>query len=394
MQKLSRDFYILLTARVISIIGDTAAMIALIFKVKSHGSWSTAALLGGMGVAMILTSAWVGKLVDRRSLRKTLIATSITQGIICIALIYSSLVPLLILNLFLGVGQSIVLSSTGAWTPSLVEKDSLGKAFGKMQIGLSLGGLAGYGIGGLLVGQFGISAALRLDAATFFLLVPLFYFIKKDRIGSPEIDSQGKMKGGYKIVWGNLTLRNIAITLTCFITALMIFNPLEVYLTTDILGADATGYGIINMIWSASLAVGSILITKKMKPSWGNAKPLLIACALAGFLLAAIGLAPNLYLLALFLGLAGIVISGFNIFIGPMIVKNSVESELGRVNATIGAINSAGSSLGTALGGLLGQFLPVRVVIVGAGLLAAGTLIFTGKGLLDSEKRIEVEEEA
>lgn len=387
MEKLSRDFYILLTARVVSIIGDTAAMIALIFKVKSHGSWSTAALLGGMGVAMILTSAWVGKLVDRKSLKKILIATSIAQGVLCLLLIYSSLVPLLILNLFLGVGQSIVISSTGAWTPTLVAKESLGKAFGKMQVGLSLGGLAGYGIGGLLVGNFGISAALALDAATFFLLVPLFYIIKRDRIGTPEIDSKGKMKGGYKIVWHNHTLRNIAITLTCFITALMIFNPLEVYLTTDILGADATGYGIINMVWSASLAVGSILITKKMKPSWGNAKPLLIACALAGFLLAAIGLAPNLYFLAIFLSMAGIVIAGFNIFIGPMVVKNSVESELGRVNATIGAMNSAGSSIGTALGGLLGQFLPVRVVIVAAGLLAAGTLLFTGKGLLNSEKK-------
>jgi MFS family permease len=385
VQKLSRDFYLLLTARVVSVIGDTAALIALIFKVKEYGSWSTAALLAGAGIAMILTSIWVGKLVDKSSLKKILVITSALQGLVCIALVYSNLVSVLLLNLLLGVGQSIVIASTGAWTPTLVEKESLGKAFGQMQVGLSLAGLAGYGIGGVLVGQFGITAALLLDAASFIFLIPIFFFIKTDRIGAPEVDGKGKMKGGYKIVWSNYSLRNIAITLTIFVTALMIFNPLEVYLTTDILGADATGYGIINMVWAGSLAVGSVVITKLMKPSWGYAKPALIVCGLAGIFLAAIGLSPNLYFLAGALALTGVVVAGFNIFIGPLIVSNSIESELGRVNATIGALSAAGSSIGTIIGGLLGNFLPIRAVIVGAGLLAAITLIFTGRGMLAAE---------
>ena len=387
MEKLSRDFYLLLTARVVSIIGDTAALIALIFKVKSHGSWSTAALLAGTGIAMILTSAKVGKLVDRNSLKRVLIISSTIQGLVCIALIYSDLVVVLILNLLLGIGQSIVIASTSSWTPSLVEKESLGKAFGQMQVGQSLAGLAGYGIGGVLVGKFGINSALVLDAISFFMLIPVLALIRKDRIGKPEVDEKGKMKGGYRIVWHNYALRNIAITLTLFIFALMIFNPLEVYLTTDILGADATGYGIINMVWSGSLAIGSILITKAMKPSWGYARPALIVCALSGIFLAIIGLSPNLYVLAFMLMLTGIVVAGFNIFIGPLIVSNSVESELGRVNATIGAVNSAGSSLGTIVGGVLGNIFSIRSVIVAAGLLAAGTLIFTGKGMLASEKK-------
>jgi MFS family permease len=389
MEKLSRDFYLLLTARVVSVIGDTAALIALIFKVKGYGSWSTAALLAGAGIAMILTSIWVGKLVDKNSLKKILVITSALQGLVCIALVYSNLLSVLLLNLLLGIGQSIVIASTGAWTPTLVAKESLGKAFGQMQVGLSLAGLAGYGIGGVLVGQFGITAALLLDAASFFFLIPIFLIIKTDRIGAPEIDGKGKMKGGYKIVWSNYSLRSIAITLTIFVTALMIFNPLEVYLTTDILGADATGYGIINMVWAGSLAVGSVVITKLMKPSWGYAKPALIVCGLAGIFLAAIGLSPNLYFLAGALALTGIVVAGFNIFIGPLIVTNSVESELGRVNATIGALSAAGSSIGTIIGGLLGNFLPIRAVIVGAGLLAAFTLIFTGKGMLAAEKKVD-----
>ena len=389
MEKLSRDFYLLLIARVVSIIGDTAALIALIFKVKSHGSWSTAALLAGTGIAMILTSAKVGKLVDRNSLKRVLIISSTIQGLVCIALIYSDLVVVLILNLLLGVGQSIVIASTSSWTPSLVEKESLGKAFGQMQVGQSLAGLAGYGIGGLLVGKFGINSALVLDAISFFLLIPVLALIQRDRVGKPEVDEKGKMKGGYRIVWHNYALRNIAITLTLFIFALMIFNPLEVFLTTDILGADATGYGIINMVWAGSLAIGSILITKAMKPSWGYARPALIVCALSGIFLAAIGLSPNLYFLAFMLMLTGIVVAGFNIFIGPLIVSNSVESELGRVNATIGAVNSAGSSLGTIVGGILGNLFSVRSVIVAAGLLAAGTLIFTGRGMLAAEKKVQ-----
>jgi len=195
------------------------------------------------------------------------------------------------------------------------------------------------------------------------------------------------MKGGFKIVWHNPSLRSLTISMTAFITALMIFNPLEVYLTTDILGAGATGYGIINMVWAGSVALGSMLITKVMKPSWGNAKPAFIAFVSAGLSMIGIGYAPNLIVLALFLAIAGVIVAGFNIFIGPLIVKNSVESELGRVNATIGASSSAGTAVGMALGGFLGHVLPIRFVIAMSGVLAASTLIFTGKGLLASEKK-------
>lgn len=387
MRGLGRDFNFLLIARAASIIGDQAALIALIFTVKSHGSWSTAALLGGSSVAMILTASWVGKLIDRKSIKKVLITTSFLQAIVCFALIYSNLYFVILLNLLLGAGQAIVVAATGAWTPTLVEQEKLGEAFGQMQIVLSVASLAGYGIGGVLVGKAGISAALLMDAVSFLLIIPMISVIKTDRIGNPEVDARGKMKGGFKIVWHNTSLRSLAVAMTAFVTALMIFNPIEVYLTTDILGAGATGYGIINMVWAGSIAIGSIIITKVMKPSWGNARPAFISFIVAGISMVGIGYAPNLYVLGSTLAITGIIVSGFNIFIGPLIVRNSVESERGRVSATIGALSSAGTAVGTTLGGILGHIFPIRFVIAMSGVLAASTLIFTGKGLLASEKK-------
>ena len=387
MRGLGRDFKFLLAARAISVIGDQAAMIALIFKVKSHGSWSTAALMMGMSIAMIATAPFIGKLVDRHSVKRILIITSLFQALVCFGLMYSNLYLILFLNIFLGVGQATVLAATGAWTPTLVTQDQLGKAFGQMQVIYSLAALAGYGIGGVLVGKAGVQAALLLDAISFLLLIPMLIAIRTDRIGHGETNEKKRMKGGYGIVWSNPALRNIAITLTAFITALTMFNPVEVYLTTDILGAGATGYGVINMVWAGSLAFGSLVIAKYIKPTWGYAKPALIVCALAGTSLIGVGLSPNLIFLGFMLFIAGIVVAGFNIFIGPLIVNNSVESELGRVNATVGALNSFGSAIGMAMGGYLGHVLPVRLVIVLAGSLSVFTLIFTGKGLLAAEKK-------
>ena len=83
MRGMGRDFKFLLVARAVSIIGDQAALVALIFMVKDHGTWSTAALLGGTGVAMVLTSTWVGKLIDRESVKKVIIITSLVQSLIC-----------------------------------------------------------------------------------------------------------------------------------------------------------------------------------------------------------------------------------------------------------------------------------------------------------------------
>lgn len=387
MRGLGRDFNFLLIARAVSIIGDQATLIALVFKVKEHGSWATATLFGGTSIAMILSSSWVGKLIDRESAKKVMVITSLIQSIVCFALIYSNLFGSLALNILLGLGQAVVISATGAWTPALVDKEQLGKAFGQMQVALSIAALAGYGVGGFLVGKVGITAAFVLDAISFLLLIPMLLVMKQDRVGKPEVNKEGKMKGGFRIVLHNSGLRSITISLTVFIMALMIFNPLEVYLTTDILGADATGYGIINMVWSGSVGVGSILITKLMKPSWGFAKPAVISLVAAGLSMIGIGYAPNLIFLGAMLAIAGIIVAGFNIFIGPLIVANSEESELGRVNATIGAVNSAGSAIGMAIGGLLGQILPIRFVIAMAGVLAAGSVIFTGKGFLAAEKK-------
>jgi MFS family permease len=336
---------------------------------------------------MILSASWIGKLIDRESVKKVLVITSLLQALVCLALIQTNIYSALLLNLLLGAGQASVLAATGAWTPALVSKENLGKAFGQMQVILSLASLAGYGIGGLLVGKLGISAAFILDAISFLLLIPMLLAMQTDRVGKPHIDESGKMKGGLKIVLHNSALRNIAISMTAFILALMIFNPLEVYLTTDILGAGPTGYGIINMVFSGAVAIGSIGITKVMKPSWGNARPALIAFIVAGLSMVGIGYAPNLVFLGFMLAIAGVVVASFNIFIGPLIVNNSNESELGRVNATIGALSSAGSATGMAIGGMLGQILPIRFVIALAGVLAASTVIFTGKGFLAAEKK-------
>ena len=387
MRGLGRDFKFLMIARGVSVIGDEAALIALIFRVKTHGSWATAALLGGASIAMILTSSWVGKLVDRSSAKKVFVITSLLQALVCFGLIHSNLQITLLLNILLGAGQAIALAASGAWVPTLVPNEKLGEAYGHMQTVASIAALAGYGVGGVLVGRAGTTSALLLDAISFLLLIPMLLAMKQDRIGKPELDKDGKMKGGFKIIWHNSALRAIALTLTAFVTALMIFNPLEVYLTTDILGAGPTGYGIINMVWSASVGIGSILITKIMKPSWGSARPAFLAFIAAGLSMVGIGYAPNLFFLAFILAIVGLIVAGFNIFVGPLIARNSIESERGRVSATIGALTSMGSGAGMALGGFLGHILPIRFVIAMSGVLAASTLIFTGRGLLASEKK-------
>lgn len=387
MRGLGRDFNFLLAARGISVIGDQAALIALIFKVKSHGSWATAALLAGTSIAVMLTSTWIGKMVDKNSVKKILIITSALQALVCFALLYSNLYTAIALNILLGIGQATVMSATGAWTPTLVSSENLSKAFGQMQIVFNIAALAGYGIGGLLVGKAGINQALALDAISFLLLIPMLLAMKTDRVGNPVLNEHGKMHGGFKIVRESAALRNIAIMLTAFITLLGMFMPLEVFLTTNILGAGAFGYGVINMIWAGSLAVGAILITKVLKPNWGYAKPALLSSFLAGISLIFIGFAPNLVFLGAVMAVTGIIVSAFNIFFGPLIVNNAVESELGRVNSTIGALNSAGTVVGMAVGGILGNIFSVRIVIAAAGALAAISLLFTGRGLMAAEKK-------
>jgi MFS family permease len=175
----SRDFRLLLGGESVSNLGTQAVMVALPYQIfiLSHSA-TLVGLLGAFELGpMIIVSLVGGALIDRRDRRPVLAVAQIAMIIVTAALFAAALAghPPVILVLVLGgilAGCSALDNITrGAIVPGLLGPDHLrsGLAF---NYGLSSAmSIVGPGLGGVLIGVFGVSVIYALNG--ILCLAPL-----------------------------------------------------------------------------------------------------------------------------------------------------------------------------------------------------------------------------
>jgi MFS family permease len=175
----SRDFRLLMGGESVSNLGTQAVMVALPYQIfiLSHSA-TLVGLLGAFELGpMIVVSLVGGALIDRRDRRPVLAVAQIAMILVTVALCLTALAghPPVIGVLMLGgilAGCSALDNITrGAIVPGLLGPDHLrsGLAF---NYGLSQAmSIVGPGLGGLLIGVFGVSVIYALNAV--LCLAPL-----------------------------------------------------------------------------------------------------------------------------------------------------------------------------------------------------------------------------
>jgi MFS family permease len=178
------------------------------------------------------------------------------------------------------------------------------------------------------------------------------------------------MVQGFKFMMNNRLLRALVIMVFAMVFCMSVVNVGDVFLLTDILGADPFIYGLVG----TGFAIGTLLFSaiagsRKVKPKtelvilgYGMA-----ALSLSGF---AVGLAPSYWFVMAVWFVAGMANGTINSYGVGMMIKETPHEVQGRVFAAFGAIISVASigSMGLA-GGLIDLF-GVREVFIIAGLLA------------------------
>ena len=378
------DFLRLWAGETISDLGDQITLLALPLTavITLHATPADMGFLGAAGTApAALVSLVAGVWVDRLPRRPILIVSDIGRAValatvpIAFVLGVLSMTQLYLVAFVVGTLSVFFVIAYQSYLPSLVGRERLVDANGKMSASSSISQVAGPGLAGVLVQLFIAPMPIVLDSLSFLASVLGLAMIRRQETRPPVVARRPlvqEIREGLVTVVRHPFLRTLlscgSLLMLCYTAQLSIF----VLFMTRELGLAPTQIGVLLAVGSAGAIVGAIIAAPVarwmgMGPSFVCGAALIVVGCLARGL--ATGEAPlAMTTLALAQATFSIGWVGWSVN-GPALRQAIVPGRLlGRVNATWRFAVWGAGPIGAILGGTLGEFVGLRAAMLIAGL--------------------------
>ena len=395
-----RNYGLLWFGGFVSQLGDFVLFVGLPIEIfrRTNSTLATGAMVLAFLVPSILLGSVAGVYVDRWDRRRLMVAVNLLQA--------TALLPLLLvdqLGLWVVYAVLVVESSLSqligpaqvALMPSLLSggDDDLLTANAVSGVGRHLSRLIGPAVGGLVVTTGGLTAVAIVDSSSFVASAGLLALIHSGPVLRSQVAS---IEHAALSAWGRLlrewrdglrlTLqRPVLRALLVFATITAIGEGLTATLfypwASRALHLDGTGFGVLLSTQAIGGLAGALVIARlgaRVRPL-----PLLIGSALAfGAIDLLLFTYPVLYPVIapalVMLVIVGVPGAGLGAAITTLQQSESEDSHRGRVVGAIGAVAGVGALVGAVTAGVLGEFLPVILLMIvqGSGYLVGGTAVW------------------
>lgn len=357
------------------------------------------------GVTVVGRLPWLvfvlvaGALADRLDRRRTMVAVQVLRTVVAlgigvaIATGTDTLAMLYVAAFVLGVGETLFDTAAQSVMPSLVDRDDLSKANGRLYaVELTMNQFVGPPLGGLLAGLAivfafaGSALAFAFAAVALVLLTGSFRPERADRTTSVVAD----IREGLRYLLRHRLLRTLALMVGVMnLASSAVFAIFVLYaVAPGPMGLDEVGFGIL----LTSMAIGSLvasLIVERVEKRLGRATILTLSVVLTAATLAVPGLTANPWLVGASFAVAGLGGVMWNVVTVSLRQRIVPDALLGRLNASYRLLAWGSQPIGAVLGGLIGQALGVQAVflVAGAGtaLLVLARTIVTDRAIADAE---------
>jgi MFS family permease len=368
---------LLAAGQAVSVTGDSAALVALMLRVRPFGSGWTAALLAAELVPFVLFAPISGRIVDRIETRRVLLAALIGQGLVAVPLAIAAQ-PWAAVTCFaaLNVLATLVRPASSALVPAAVGADDAARGYARIATGTGLGWIVGPALGGLVTGVLGVTTTLLIDAATFGVLAGAVAFVRARR--PPDSARAGlpaaRAWDGFALLWHARIARLAVLTSAAAIGCAVVDNVAAPFRFVDQLGASAFGYGLYLSIWGVGSLLAVQLTTRIPAPRQPAA--LAVGNLLTGLGIVGIGLAPNLPTAFVASGCGGVGNGLENVIQNALVAQHTPVARHGQTFAAAGATMQAAIGVGTASAAPLVVALGPNYAMVTAGALAAAVAMY------------------
>ena len=197
------------------------AVPALLFDLTHKASWLGISTLAGMAPAVLLTP-WAGVLSDRVNRRLILISTQSVAMVATFGLwaLYesghigpASIVAIGFIN---GIATGFQTSTWQVFVPSLVPASEMLEAVRLNSTQFTVARVVGPATAGIVVANFGVGAAIFINAATYLLVIGVLLVVRPNpQVMSANRNSLSAFSEGARYVWHHAAIR-LAVLLTLF----------------------------------------------------------------------------------------------------------------------------------------------------------------------------------
>jgi hypothetical protein len=356
-----RPFARLLGSYTLNELGDSVGVVALavlVFDSTNAVAPTAAFFLAAKFLPALIAPALTANL-DRLSLRRALPGIYLAEALVFGALAFLAAGDRFVLVLVLALGfvdGTLAITgrglTRGAVAGVLQPRGLLSEGNALMNLGFAVSSVGGAALGGGLIAEVGVSAALLADAGSFLVIAALLAATR----GLPQahVAEQHwleRLRDGLDYARRNVRMRALlagqALALICFTMVV----PIEVIYAKDSLGTTSAGFGILLAAWGAGIVCGSLLfLAIKNRSGLGL---ILIASGAVG--LAYLGMASaGTLLVACLISVVGGAGNGVQwIAVMTALQESTPPQYQARVSGLLESLGAAMPGVGFLLGGLI-----------------------------------------
>lgn len=340
-----------------------------------------------------------GALADRLDRRRTMVGVAVLRSIVALALGAGVVLdvldlPMLYVAAFvLGVGETLFDTAAQSIMPSIVDRDRLSLANGRLYavemitnqfVGPPLGGI----LAGIAIGLAFAGSALAFAFAAGALLLLKGSFKPTPSPGRTSMVSD--IREGLRYLFAHRLLRTLALMVGVMnLASSAAFAIFVLYaVAPGPMGLDGVGFGVL----MTALAVGSLagsLVVARVEARLGRARLLTVAVAVTALTIAVPGLTANAWIVGASFAATGVAMVMWNVVTVSLRQRIVPDRLLGRVNASYRLLAWGSQPIGALLGGLIGELLGLQAVFLIAGVgtlvLLAARRIVTDQAIAEAE---------
>jgi MFS family permease len=368
-----RDLALLVGAVGLSAAGDFLALVPLALHIEeTTGSGpAVAALFIALWLPIVVFAGHAGLLVDRFDARRLLVAFSLVQAVIAVALAFSgSLAAILPLTALLGTCFAVSQPAEFALIPAVAGKERLAAANGYVETARYVGFAVGPILGGALAATGGMRAGMLANAATFVALAAAG-LVLRTHAREPDSEAEAgprRARDGITFLFGEPALRLVMVALFVQLVFMSTTIPAEVFFVKDVLGAGDLGFGALYAIWFVGMAGGALVLSRFVRAAY------LIPVTLLAIVVQGLGLGLPPLWLVLWFALAAAFVGGIghgvkNTLARTLIHERVPERLHGRAYAAYNGLRNAAEMAALAAGGALVALIGARWTLLFAGWL-------------------------
>ncbi len=278
--------------------------------------------------------------------------------------------------------------------PSILPADELMEGNSRLTASASVAEFGAFSLGGWLVQLFSAPGAVLIDSFTFIWSAFWLRGLKMSEQVKPEEDRLPilhEIRGGIHLVWRNRTLRALAGYAATFEFAFNMFGAVFLIFLVREVGFSPGGLGVIFAIGGLSSIAGAATASR-VTSALGLQRTIVVMSIImaVGQGMVAFAMTVSVVSVGLLLLQQGLVDAPYTIVdVNTATIRQTSASEewQGRLNATFRVLAFGGALLGTVAGGLIGEFIGLRVALITSSLVIASSAFWArdiARGKLES----------